>query len=52
MIEALRKMCAVESSRKDRLTLAFTAACSIAISSGTLASLIYLLLALSSPAKK
>jgi hypothetical protein len=45
---ALRKMGAVELDGKDRLALAFTAACGVAISSGILASLIYLLLDLSS----
>jgi hypothetical protein len=39
---------AIESERKERLALAFTTACGVAISTGILASLIYLLLALSS----
>ena len=46
MIEALRTMCAVESDGKGRLALTFTVACGVAISSGILASMIYLLLAL------
>ena len=45
---ALRKMGAVELEGKDRIALAFTAACDVAIRSGILASLIYLLLDLSS----
>jgi Tol biopolymer transport system component len=48
MSEALRKTRAIESERKERLALAFTAACGVAITGGILASLIYLLLALSS----
>jgi len=48
MIEALRTMCADESDGKGRLALIFTVACGVAISSGILASLIYLLLNLSS----
>ncbi len=48
MNEALRKMCGVESDGKEQLALAVTAACGIAISSGILASVIYLLLALAS----
>ena len=39
---------AIESERKERLALAFTTACGVAISSWILACLIYLLLALSS----
>jgi hypothetical protein len=43
-----RKTQAAESQRKERLAMAFTAACGIAISSGIVASLIYLLVALAS----
>jgi hypothetical protein len=50
MNEALRKVRAVKWQGKERLAQVFTAACGIAISSGILASLIYLLLALSSMA--
>jgi hypothetical protein len=50
MIEALRTMCADESDGKGRLALIVTVACGVAISSGILASLIYLLLNLSSMA--
>jgi hypothetical protein len=48
MIEALRTMREVGLDGKDRLALAFTAACGVAIGSGILASLIYLLLNISS----
>jgi Tol biopolymer transport system component len=48
MSEALRKTRAIKSESKERLALAFTAACGIAISSGIIGGLIYLLLALSS----
>jgi hypothetical protein len=45
---ALRKMREVGFDRNDRLALAFIAACGVAIGSGILASLIYLLLDISS----
>jgi len=48
MNPAHRKTREAESDRKDRLALAITAACGIAISSGVMASLIYLLVALAS----
>jgi len=48
MNPAQRKTKAAESDRKERLALAFTAACGVAISGGILASLIYLLVALAS----
>jgi hypothetical protein len=50
MNEALRKTHAVEWQGKERLAQVFTAACGIAVSSGILAGLIYMLLALSSMA--
>ena len=50
MIEALRTMSVVNSGGKGRLSLTLTVACGVAISSGILASLIYLLLDLSSMA--
>lgn len=48
MNSAQRKTQATESDRKERLALAFTAACGIAITGGILASLVYLLVALAS----
>src|ERR1039458_6233839 len=44
----MRKRNKIEAGRRERLALAITAACSVALSGGVIASLIYLLLALAS----
>src|SRR5579863_1041519 len=46
--EAMRKRNRIEAGRRERLALAITAACSVALSGRVIASLIYLLLALAS----
>jgi Tol biopolymer transport system component len=48
VIEAMRKRSTIEAGRRERLALAITPACSVALSGGVIASLIYLLLALAS----
>jgi hypothetical protein len=50
MNEALREKSIIKADRKERLILAITASCSVALTGGMAASLIYLLLALVSPA--
>jgi hypothetical protein len=46
--EAMRKRSKIEAGRREQLALGLTAACSVALSGGVIASLIYLLLALAS----
>jgi Tol biopolymer transport system component len=46
--EAMRKRNTIEAGRRERLALAITAACSVALSGGVIVSLIYLLLAIAS----
>jgi hypothetical protein len=46
--EAMRKRNKIEAGKRKRLALAITSACSVALSGGVIASLIYLLLALAS----
>ena len=48
MSEAMRKRSKIEAGRREQLALGLTAACSVALSGGVIASLIYLLLALAS----
>ena len=48
MSEAMRKRSEIEVGRRERLALGLTAACSVALSGGVIASLIYLLLAFAS----
>jgi hypothetical protein len=48
MSEALRKRIQTESDRTERLALASTTACGVALPGGAIASLVYLLVALSS----
>jgi Tol biopolymer transport system component len=46
--EAMRKRSKIEAGRREQLALGLTAACSVALSGGVIASVIYLLLALAS----
>jgi hypothetical protein len=46
--EAMRKRSKIEAGSTERLALAITAACTVALSGGVIASLIYLLLTLAS----
>ena len=48
MSEAMIKRSKIEASKRERLALGLTAACSVTLSGGVIASLIYLLLALAS----
>ena len=48
MSETMRKRSEIDAGRREQLTLGLTAACSVALSGGVIASLIYLLLALAS----
>ena len=48
MSEAMRKRSKIEAGRRERLAFGLTAACSVALSGGVIASIIYLLLALAS----
>ncbi len=48
MSEALREQRKIEANRGERLALAVTAACACALSSGIIAALVYLVLALAS----